>query len=42
MSSQNLNNKSIDELREMKAKGEAKNKYTKNCLTILWQKLSAS
>ncbi len=30
MSNQNLKNKSIDELREMKAKGEAKIKYMEN------------
>ena len=35
MSSQNLNNKSIDELREMKTKGEAKIKYMENKIKYL-------
>ena len=35
MSNQNLKNKSIDELREMKAKGEAKIKYMENKIKYL-------
>lgn len=35
MSNQNLENKSIDELREMKAKGEAKLKVLHNIMTGL-------
>ena len=35
MSSQNLKNKSIDELREMLSKGEAKIKYMENKIKYL-------
>ena len=35
MSNQNLKNKSIDELREMKSKGEAKIKYMENKIKYL-------